>query len=202
MATTTTPTDASVGSPGASDSVDIALLGMRGDEPGARVTSKQIWRALARASFAVVSYVTPAGAPRSSGVVYAAVGHRLWVAVAPDSWKARHIARSGQVAVTVPVTRGGILSLLLPIPPATISFHASATVHPPGSVDIHALSKQLEFLVPADRRASAAFIELIPEGRFVTYGLGVSLTQMANPPAARARVPVSASATGVQEVVS
>ena len=48
----------------------------------ARLTSEQVWRALTRASFAVVSYVTPAGEPRSSGVVYAADGHRLYVAVA------------------------------------------------------------------------------------------------------------------------
>jgi pyridoxamine 5'-phosphate oxidase-like protein len=193
MVTTTSPTDASVDSPG----VDSAVLGMHGDEHAARVTREEIWRALARASFAVVSYVTPAGAPRSSGVVYGTVGRRLYVAVAPDSWKARHIALSGQVAVTVPVRRGGILSLLLPIPPATISFHAKATVHPPGSLDIHALSKQLELLVPADRRASAAFIEIVPEDRFLTYGLGVSLRQMANPVAARARVPVSGFVGGV-----
>ena len=40
----------------------------------ARLTSEQVWRALTRASFAVVSYVTPTGEPRSSGVVYATDG--------------------------------------------------------------------------------------------------------------------------------
>jgi len=113
------------------------------------------------------------------------------VAVAPDSWKARHIAMSGQVAVTVLVRRGGVLSLLLPIPPAAVSFHARAIVHPSGSLDIHSLSKELEALVPAERRASAAVIEIVPEGRFLTYGLGVSLMQMANPAVARAHVSVT-----------
>ena len=103
----------------------------------ARLTSDQVWRALTRASFAVVSYVTPAGEPRSSGVVYAADGRRLYVAVAAGSWKARHIAASGRVAVTVPVRRGGLLALLFPIPPATISFHGAGRRHqgqpaPPG----------------------------------------------------------------------
>src|SRR2546423_9898590 len=93
---------------------------------GARLTGDRVWRELGKASFAVVSYVTPAGAPRSSGVIYATVGRRLCVVTAAGSWKARHIAASGQVAVTVPVRRGGMMSLLLPIPPATISFHASA----------------------------------------------------------------------------
>ncbi len=49
-------------------------------------------------------------------MVYTVVGRRLYVAVSPDSWKAKHIAITGQVAVTVPVRRGGVLSLLVPIP--------------------------------------------------------------------------------------
>jgi hypothetical protein len=74
----------------------------------------------------VISYVTPSEEPRSSGIVYKAVGRRLYVVVAPDSWKARHIALSENVAMTVPVRRGGLLSLIMPIPPATISFHGAA----------------------------------------------------------------------------
>ena len=49
--------------------------------------------------------------------------------LASGSWKARHVAASGRVAVTVPVRRGGLLSLLFPIPPATVSFHGTAVVH-------------------------------------------------------------------------
>jgi hypothetical protein len=65
--------------------------------------------------------------------VYKVAGHKLVVAVAPGSWKARHIAADGRVAVTVPVRRGGILSLAVPIPPAAISFHGTAVVHAAGS---------------------------------------------------------------------
>jgi hypothetical protein len=93
---------------------------------GAHVTSEQVWRALATTSFAVISHVTPEGQPRSTGVVYATAGQRLYVVVAPEGWKALHIALNYHVAVTVPVRRGGMLSLLFPIPPATISFHATA----------------------------------------------------------------------------
>ncbi|HEX7023250.1 MAG TPA: pyridoxamine 5'-phosphate oxidase family protein [Gemmatimonadales bacterium] len=155
----------------------------------ARLSTEQVWHALERASFAVVSYVTPAGEPRSSGVLYTVVGQRLYVAIAPDSWKARHIPASGRVAVTVPVRRGGILSLLFPIPPATVSFHAKARVHPASSPEIQSL-KELEPLLPAERRDASAVPEIIPEGRFLTYGLGVSLMQMRDPAAARAHVPV------------
>jgi hypothetical protein len=155
-----------------------------------RLTSEQVWHALTRASFAVISYVTPAGEPRSSGVLYKVVGRRLYLAVAPDSWKARHIQASGQVAVTVPVRRGGILSLVLPIPPATISFHARAIVHPAGAIDVGALSHELESLLPAERRATSCVIELLPEAAFMVYGLGVTLAEMRNPATARAHVPV------------
>jgi hypothetical protein len=115
----------------------------------------------------------------------------LYVVVAPDGWKAKHVAASGRVAVTVPVRRGGLLSLLAPIPPATISFHATAVVHPAGSPAARSLSRELASLLPADRQASACLIEVIPQGTFVTYGVGVPLWKMRDPAAARARVPVS-----------
>lgn len=143
-----------------------------------------------KASFAVVSYVTPAGKPRSSGVIYAAVGRRLYVVTAPDSWKARQISDGDEVAVTVPVRRGGLLSLIGPIPPATVSFHARATVHPAGSVSIDSVSKKLASQLPKDRK-SGCLLELVPDGSLLTYGLGVSLQDMAKPTAALAHVPAS-----------
>lgn len=155
-----------------------------------RLTSTAVWAEVAKASFAVLSYATPSGEPRSSGIVYKTLGRRLYIATDPDSWKARHIAVSGRVAMTVLVRRGGILSLVVPIPPATISFHATAVVHPAGSPEVRPLLNELKSLLPEERQSSAAIIEVIPEGVFVTYGIGVSLTQMRDTQAARARVPV------------
>src|SRR5215469_16896933 len=108
-----------------------------------QTTSDCVWQELTKASFAVVSYVTPSGEPRSSGVVYAIAARRMYVVAAVDSWKAQHIGATGQVAVTVPVRRGGIMSLLAPIPPATISFHGSAIVHPASAVLDGSLPKKL-----------------------------------------------------------
>jgi hypothetical protein len=159
--------------------------------PGpSQLTSDQVWHQLERGSFAVISYVTPSGEARSSGVMYKAVGKRLYVVVAPDSWKARHIALNGNVAVTVPVRRGGLLSLIFPIPPATISFHGNALVHAGDSPGVQPVVERLGDLLPAERRASSAVIEIAPEGWFVAYGIGVSLNQMRDPHVARARVPV------------
>jgi hypothetical protein len=163
-------------------------------QQGARLTSEQVWTSVERASFAVISQVTAAGEPRSSGVVYATAGRRMFVAVAADSWKARQIAATGRVAVTVTVRRGGLLALLFPIPPATISFNGTAIVHPAGQVLTSDAPRKLAALLPAERKASACIVEIIPDGHFLTYGIGVSLMQMRSPAAARARVPVHASA--------
>ena len=163
----------------------------RSENAGARVSTDLVWRQLEGASFAVVGYVTPAGEPRSSGVIYKAVDRRLYTVVAPDSWKARHIAARNRVSVTVPVHRGGVLALVAPIPPATISFHASAVVHPRGSVEIASISRELESLLPEDRKDAGLLIELIPEGQFLTYGIGVSLTDMRKPELAGGAVPVA-----------
>jgi Pyridoxamine 5'-phosphate oxidase len=168
--------------PGAADAAGTGMPG---------VPTEAIWRALAKTSFAVLSHVNAAGEPRSSGVVYGVADRRLFVAVAADGRKAREIATGDAVAVTVPVRRGGLLSLCLPIPPATITFHATVTVHPAGSLDIGSVSRDLEKLVPEARKTGSCVLELVPEGRFLTYGIGVSLMAMANPALALARVPVA-----------
>jgi hypothetical protein len=152
-----------------------------------RLTVDEVWRALSHHSFAVLSHVTPGGEPRSSGVVYTMSGSRMFVVVGKDSWKARHIAAFGSVAVTVPIRRGGVMSLLVPIPPATVSFPATAVVH---SGDVLAELPELARLAPAERRSECAVLEIRPAGHFVTYGVGVPLLRMRDTAASRARVPV------------
>jgi hypothetical protein len=158
--------------------------------PHPRPTTQEIRHVLSHASFAVLSHVTPTGAPRSSGVVYTMSGDRMYVVVAEDSWKARHIAADGMVAVTVPIRRGGLLSLIFPIPPATVSFPAVAVVHP---ADVLAGLPGLARLVPEERRSRCAVLEIRPTGHFLTYGVGVPLRRMRDPAASRARVPAGAS---------
>lgn len=165
---------------------------LKGEGGPVRLTlsTEDVWKAITKASFAIVSYTTPAKDPRSSGVMFKALGRRLFVAVARDSWKAKHISASGRVAVTVPVRRGGLLSLVTPIPPATISFHATARVHTAGSPEVAPMLEELAPLLPTERRSNSSIIEIVPEGRFVMYGIGVSLKSMRDPEAAQARVPV------------
>ena len=178
-----------------SDSSVEGLRGARrtgGSATASRLSSDDVWRELDKASFAIIGYVTPAGEPRSSGVVYGVHERHLYVMVAPDSWKARQIADGQSVAVTVPVRRGGLLSLFAPIPPATISFHARTRVHPAGSFDLASASKKLRSLLPKDRREGTV-LEFVPEASFLTYGIGVSLSAMRDPVVARAHVPVAST---------
>jgi len=189
MVTTNQPQQAHGGRAG--EGVPGAAAGDGRQPTAARLTTEQVWHQVAKASFAVLGYVTPSGEPRSSGLVYKLIEGRLYVAVAPDSWKAKHVAASGRVAVTVPVRRGGLLSLVAPIPPATVSFHATAIVYLAGAPQVRSLMQKLGSLLPAERRASACLIEVVPEGAFVTYGLDVSLSKLRDPAAARARVPVT-----------
>jgi hypothetical protein len=170
--------------------------GAAGYVPRRRLAGDRIWDALAKASFAVISHVTPAGEPRSSGVVYTVVEHRMYVVVAKDGWKARHIAANGDVAVTVPVRRGGVMSLWLPIPPATISFPATATVHSCDDARLGPAMDRLAPLLPPRRQASSRILEVRPRGHFLTYGVGVPLMRMRDPALARARVPVKVPSVG------
>jgi hypothetical protein len=153
------------------------------------ITTDEVWRHVEKKTFAVVSWSTPAGEPRSSGVMYRAVERRLYLGVDATGWKAKHAAASGRMSVTVLVRRGGLLSLLAPIPPATVSFRGGATVHP--STAFSSLPKEIEkLLMPGMPLEEQAVIEIRPEGDFVTYGIGVSLLGMRKPELASGRVPV------------
>jgi hypothetical protein len=57
------------------------------------------------------------------------------------------------------------------------------------AIDLGAVSKKLESLLPQGRSA-ATVLELVPEGTFLTYGIGVSLRQMIDPVVAMAHVPI------------
>lgn len=154
---------------------------------GPALAPERVWSELSRATFAVLSYVTPAGEPRSSGVLYGVGAQHLYVMVAPDSWKARSLRTGDEVSVTVLIRRGGLLSLVAPIPPATITFQATVIVHPPGTLDLASVSERLASLLPA---RNGVVLEVVPHGTFLTYGIGVSLKSMTDPARSRSRVPV------------
>jgi hypothetical protein len=155
------------------------------------LSAQTVWRALQKASFAVLGHVTPAGKPRTSGVMYAVHDRRIYVGVADGGWKAQQIATGDEVSLTVLVRRGGLLALVIPIPPATVTFRARATMHRAGTAQAEQVPGELLKRLPAATRDDMALIELVPEGDFVTYGIGVSLREFADPNAAPGRVGVA-----------
>jgi hypothetical protein len=82
------------------------------------------------------------------------------------------------------------MSLLAPIPPATISFHARAAVYASDAPEARPALDALGSMLPEERRSEAAVIEIMPEGAFVTYGVGVPLMKMRDTEVSRARVSV------------
>ena len=150
--------------------------------PEQKETGETIWHEITKSSFAILGYTTPAGDPRSSGVVYKTRAGRMYVVVAADSWKAKHIAIAGRVSVVVPVHRGGPLALVAPIPPGTISFHAEATVRELNQSELGPLWDELAPLLPEGRAAHARLIELVPTGQFLVFGVHVPLMKMRDTP--------------------
>jgi hypothetical protein len=148
-----------------------------------------VWRAIAKASFLVLSYANAHGEPRSSGVLYGLRGRHLGVLVQPASNKAHEIRDGQVVAVTIPVRKGGLLSYVMPIPPATVSFHARAIVHAPGSLSPEDAAAFAPYH-PAAVRQMGEVIELVPEGRFMTYGIGIPFTKMREPAQAMCHAPI------------
>jgi hypothetical protein len=155
-----------------------------------RLTAADVWRVIGKNSFAVLSHVTASGEPRSSGVVYGTDNGQVLIAVSAASWKARMISDGQLLAITIPVRRGGIFSLVAPIPPAAISFRARATVCKPGTLDRASLPKKFARLLPPSLEQTC-LLRLTPEGNFLTYGIGVSVMTMRDPEASLARVPVA-----------
>ena len=77
------------------------------------------------------------------------------------------------------------------IPAATITFQGEAEVHDfdgiPQEIQ-QALLKGIEF--EPEAVSDLCIIRVRPTGRFLTYGVGVSLQQMRNPELARGQAPV------------
>jgi hypothetical protein len=79
----------------------------------------------------------------------------------------------------------------LKIPQATITFQGTARVFPAAEASPELL--RALFQHKADDRemvAGSCVVEIAPVGEFVTYGVGVRLTDMREPEKARGRAPV------------
>ena len=151
-----------------------------------------VWKELARNPFAVIGYTNSKGEPRTAGIVYVVDGGRLWIGTGKSSWKARHLAERPAVSVTVAIPKSIPLMPFIKIPAATITFQGTCTVLEPEETP-ESIRKALMHGMAEDPKllADMALLRIEPHGRFITYGVGVSLWAMRKPEQARGVAPVA-----------
>lgn len=157
----------------------------------APVTTESVWQALGAHSFAVLSWVTPAGHARSAGIIYLVKSRKLIIGAESNSWKARHIRANPNVSMTAVSKRRIIYLPWIPLPDATITFRGRAHVIEPADVDQQVLAELVDGMeADPERDANTCFIEITPEGDFLTYGIDVPAMAMGDPHKAMGRVAV------------
>lgn len=156
-----------------------------------QLSSAQVWQAIEKEVFAVIGMVTARGEARTVGVVYIAQGGKLYIGTGKETWKARHIRQNPHVSITIPIAKRIPFMPWIKIPAATITFSGVARVLASAETPPDLL--RAVFRDTADNAAQMAdscLIEVTPQGEFVTYGVGVSLTEMRDPAKARGRAAV------------
>ncbi len=155
------------------------------------LTTERVWAEIEKRIFGVLGTVSRKGRPLTSGIVYKVKDRRLLISTGRSTQKARNIEAHPRVSVTVTVERRIPFLPWIKIPPATITFSGEARFLPPSEVDRKIQDRLIGTLsLSPEALADACYIEVRPQGHFVTYGIGVSLRTMHKPEEAMARVPV------------
>lgn len=140
----------------------------------------RVTKVMGKRSFCQLATVSQANRPLAAGVVYNAIGTTLYVNTDRSSRKARNIADNPHVGVSIPVRR-------LPVgPPALIQFQGIAKVLPNDDHEIVELLEagRLKGITGHGEldRPGTCFLRIAPVRRINTYGLGMSLLQLARDP--------------------
>lgn len=167
------------------------LLKHRGNLMSPALTSSQVWQALEKQIFAVLGMATANHETRTAGVVYIIDNRKLYISSRQSAWKVRHIAQNPHVSVTVPIHKQIPFLPWIKIPAATITFSGMAQIRSLTDLSPEILAKIFH---GAEKEPTAqesfAVIEVTPEKEFITYGIGVSLSDMRDTEKSRGRVPV------------
>lgn len=156
------------------------------------LTPDQVWREIDRHLFAVLGMVTSRGEARTVGVVYVVADHKLYIATQNAAWKVKHIATNPHVSLTITIAKRIPLMPWVEIPAATISFAGLASVLEHREVAPEIMHKLYRGVVKdAAALAASCVIEVVPQGEFLTYGVGVPLMEMRFPDKARGRAAVT-----------
>jgi general stress protein 26 len=151
-----------------------------------KATFQEVSRELARRTYGVLSTITNDGRPHSTGVLYAATSENepllLYVCSDKKSRKARNITRNPSISFTVPVSR----RFLRFVPPSSIQFQGTAKLVSLDESIRRAFGRSLvlrQVLGAAesslDEPDGSCFIRITPDPFIFTYGLGVSVMELA-----------------------
>ncbi len=152
-----------------------------------QLTSKQVWTEIEKNFFGVLGMVTAKGESRTVGINYVVDDHKLYIGTLKTMWKTKHVARNPHVSLTITIPKRVPFMPWIKIPAATITFSGMAKVL--ARSEVH--PKVLEKLHIHEAESELCVIEVTPQKRFITYGVGISLLQMRFPEKARGNVAVA-----------
>lgn len=156
-----------------------------------QLTADQVWAVIEKELFAVLAMVTAKGEARTAGIVYIVRDRKLYITTGADTWKARHIAANPHVSLTIPIAKRIPIMPWVKIPQATITFSGTARVSPVSEASPELVEALFRGAGTPELIAGSCIIEVTPEKEFVTYGIGISLSDMRYPEKSRGRAPVA-----------
>lgn len=152
-------------------------------------TTETVWRAIDDNTFGVLAFTNRSGEPRSAGIVYVVDGRSLLISSARASWKNRHISRHPKVSMTVTIPKRVPFLPFIAVPAATVTFQGDAEILEVDEIPEDATSRLFRSSrLDEDMIPTVQVIRVVPRGRFLTYGIDMPITQMANHERATARV--------------
>lgn len=156
----------------------------------AELTTEDVWESIEKEVFAVVGMVNARNEGRTVGIYYLVRDRRLWFATRTSEWKTKHMVANPNVSLTVAIPKRVPLMPFIKVPAATVTFSATATARAVDEVPTELFTKLSGGLESTDEAEDTTIFEITPKGHFVTYGVGVSLTEMRDTELARGRAPV------------
>lgn len=132
-----------------------------------------IEREVTKRSFCVLATSSAAGRPHAVGVMYAAVGLTLYIQVSEGTVKVRNVRENPRVAISIPVRK-------YPFgPPMAVQFQGTARVLGPDDPQVQEFLRtgRLKRIasLSGDPRPDTRYLEITPERRISSYGLGIPL---------------------------
>ena len=152
-------------------------------------TTETVWAEMKKNIFGVLAFTNAKGEPRSAGIVYVVDGRSLLISSARDSWKNRHITRRPKVSMTVTIPKRVPFLPFIKVPAATVTFQGDAEI-----LEVDELSEEAtrrlfkSSRLDEDMIHTVQVIRVVPRGEFLTYGIDMPITQMADHERAVARV--------------